>query len=152
MKCGATPGGEKGYVPIVADSIWEGVLDKFGDRVKSRKTRYFVLQAHQLSYYKKRTDKSPTGIIKLNQMSSVFVADGTQPATHLGTTGTAAAANAFFEPDSAGGFTLLPEPGARPYRMVAADTTERDRWIEAIKKTIGGRGTRRSSPPSPFPF
>lgn len=116
LKGGATTGGHREYIPVVPDSMCEGKLDKFGGTVKSRKTRYFVLQPHQLAYYKKRTDKTAVGEIKINPGSRVETSD-----------------------DPSFSFTVTADIGGRAYKMVAGDGIERDRWIEAIRKQIGTR-------------
>lgn len=98
------------------DSIMEGVLRKQGGRLKTWKSRYFVLYRDKLSYYesiKCDTTKGPKGEIPL----------GIDTLTEAPDAGSSA-------------FILTPSIGGhRRYEFVAKDNSEAQQWVDALAIT-----------------
>lgn len=110
----------------------EGWLWKQGGRYKSWKRRWFILNDNCLYYFEYTTDKEPRGIIPLENIQVRDVADRSkQNCFELYATGSDVIKAC--KTDSEG---KVVEGKHTVYRMSAANSEEKGKWIQCISQSI----------------
>ena len=117
-------------------SIKEGWCKKQGGVVKNWKKRYFVLTAHELSYYEKEPPSKQLGVIDLSKASKVQ-----------------------YESDQKHGYVFIVSIPKRTYYIATETAQERDSWVTTLNQVISGKPANspeqptrsNTSTPSPAP-
>jgi len=107
---------------LYPESILEGWLAKKGGKIKTSHQRYFILNCHELRFYKNANTASMKGVIK--------IAPGMKASYHK------------TEPNR---FFLTPEADAREFEMITRSQEQAARWVIEINKVLTMSKSRKSA-------